>query len=527
MKALLLIVVINTQPRRPGATLSLEERTHRQGSCSVTLVQHQSRAPCLPGVSFGCFGREQRFWVRQCRGLFHCNGMSTAVRCGYPAGAGFYNCSCRRSYLAESLAVDGESTALGLERSRLSDSGFLALRASLDGETARRRRNASVSAVHKTDNSGSISPRASSKAKNSNTSVLLGILSGSVPRRQAARQILGPARASTPSVRVLFVVGISQPSLRAIAEPDVLQVNISDGAAASSKGSFTVGGSGTVIIKQAEFLRHAVHQPERIIALGEDDTYIALPMLSAIAGKLASLSAPWHAGFYEWYNFVPHELRATGFGGPGRPTAARYYGTQLANCSAGPYDSERDSPKRCVGPLMFPKGPLHFFPRSVAKRIVRSAPFDASLARAHALKRVSYTPANDVLFGYLLAVLEPRLEYIWLGNMGWHDHRGGGAWRVPLDGRSLIAAHRLPFTCWREAEEVIQAVGHNRHEYTLSLPHSPLDHSTREEQFWVHPRTQTSRALVPPREEASAQLSYVAHCNESQLLGPYGIHRSS
>lgn len=109
MSALLLIVVINTQLRRPGATLLLEERTHRQGSCSVTLVQHHSRAPCLPGVSFGCFGREQRFWVRQCRGLFHCKGMSTAVRCGYPAGAGFYNCSCRRSYLAESLAVDGES----------------------------------------------------------------------------------------------------------------------------------------------------------------------------------------------------------------------------------------------------------------------------------------------------------------------------------------------------------------------------------------------------------------------------------
>ena len=82
--------------------------------CPVRLVEQTSRARCIPGITFGCHdGERQQFWTRNCRGIFRCqNGHE--VRCGYPAGAASYNCSCNSTNLVPAgyLVACNTSTAI-------------------------------------------------------------------------------------------------------------------------------------------------------------------------------------------------------------------------------------------------------------------------------------------------------------------------------------------------------------------------------------------------------------------------------
>ena len=78
----------------------------QHAACSVTVVQQDSTAKCVHGVSFGCVGDTGMMWVRGCRGTFRCNtrkyyaravDAAVSVECGFPAGEPAYNCSCKES----------------------------------------------------------------------------------------------------------------------------------------------------------------------------------------------------------------------------------------------------------------------------------------------------------------------------------------------------------------------------------------------------------------------------------------------
>ena len=68
------------------------------GACTVpSLVNQLSRARCIRNISFGCDAESGTLWAAGCRGVFRCNeGDTHKVRCGFPAGQPFYNCSCDR-----------------------------------------------------------------------------------------------------------------------------------------------------------------------------------------------------------------------------------------------------------------------------------------------------------------------------------------------------------------------------------------------------------------------------------------------
>lgn len=70
-----------------------------QAECSVKLLEQHSQARCLNGVSFGCRVAPDGLrvvWVRNCRGVFRCDGEMDDVPCGYPPGVSrSYVCECR------------------------------------------------------------------------------------------------------------------------------------------------------------------------------------------------------------------------------------------------------------------------------------------------------------------------------------------------------------------------------------------------------------------------------------------------
>ena len=88
------MLAIETLTLAQPSVLSWEERTHRSGNCSVTLVNQRSKAACVAGQSFGCDG-SGRVWATQCRGFFRCGGENDArFGCGFPAGQAYYTCEC-------------------------------------------------------------------------------------------------------------------------------------------------------------------------------------------------------------------------------------------------------------------------------------------------------------------------------------------------------------------------------------------------------------------------------------------------
>ena len=80
-----------------AAKQSWEDRTHRLGSCSVTLVKQHSNAACIAGKSFGCDSNGD-VWARGCRGHFRCGAQDEDARfaCGFPPGRPAYTCKCVR-----------------------------------------------------------------------------------------------------------------------------------------------------------------------------------------------------------------------------------------------------------------------------------------------------------------------------------------------------------------------------------------------------------------------------------------------
>jgi len=310
-------------------------------------------------------------------------------------------------------------------------------------------------------------------------SVLLGVLSGSQRRRWAAN-----------------LSGAGAVEVEYLTSP--LDV---EGERARDAGFLWMADGSPALRKQMAFLRRAWARQAAVVALAEDDAYVNVRLLAAAAMRLLRAFGPdaaWHAGSYEWYNYQPHLLRATGFGGADRPMAARYWGQTFANCSGAAFDARRDPARRCVGPLMFPKGPLHAASRGVLRWLHESG------ALASAERRLSIATAdgrravNDVEFGFELVQAtagRAPLHYVSLAPLGWIDKRGSGPWTAPLRSDRLLAAHRLPFACWAAAERAVRREAFAPEDYELTEPHSPIDTSTGEAQHWLHPPTATLRSL--------------------------------
>ena len=202
------------------------------------------------------------------------------------------------------------------------------------------------------------------------------------------------AAASVFPVRPIFVVGRKGGGVPPTPQPknDVLLVNVTDrvgGVQMSTRGT------AAALLKQAHFLRFAVQQPEEVIAIQDDDTFVNLPALHFLS---ASISAhlggrPFYSGVFEYYNWQPYLLRATGFGGGYMPNTARKAGRRLHNCSAEPYDPRGDEDlgehpyrARCVGIFQFGKGPLVMMSRKAVEVIVASPDLARDVARAETME---------------------------------------------------------------------------------------------------------------------------------------------
>jgi len=311
--------------------------------------------------------------------------------------------------------------------------------------------------------------------------VLLGVLSGSRERRRMGG--LG----STPGVRVVYVTNASD-----------------DGEArsrvATDRFLWAVDGL-PALRKQCAFLERAAEEDAPAVALAEDDAFVNVPMLAAVAARLLrafGADAAWHAGSYEWYNYQPNIFRATGFGGADRPSSARYWGQRFANCSGAAFDPVRDPERRCVGPLMFPKGPLHLMSRGAARRLHTSGALNGARRRAAATAAAGRRGPNDVEFGFELVEATGAglpLHYVSVAELGWIDRRGGGPWTAALRSDQLLAAHRLPFACWPEAERAVREEVFAEHHFELTAARSPIDTSTLEPQHWLHPPSATLRTI--------------------------------
>ena len=115
--------------------------------------------------------------------------------------------------------------------------------------------------------------------------LLLGILSGSAPRREMLRCSWMRVDALTRNgVRVLFIVGKANAEDR----PDVLPVDVVEGAFMRSKGDAAANktrtfdvkklirtGSVTTYWKLVEWLKYAATQPEPMVGRADDDVFIS------------------------------------------------------------------------------------------------------------------------------------------------------------------------------------------------------------------------------------------------------------
>ena len=351
-------------------------------------------------------------------------------------------------------------------------------------------------------------------------SVLLGILSGSAKRRSAVRCMLSRARFSDAAllstarpVRTLFVVGRHFTDPNATTEDDLLRVDVDDsGARAGIK--FGTLGSVIPLLKQAHFLLYAATQPEQVVAVAEDDCFISLPALHFFANALGCTLGPlWHAGSFEWYNWAPAMMKATGYGGAGRARFAGHQGKVFANCSIERFDLSHDSPKRCVGPLMFAKGALFMMTREVVRRVAALPQLSVDMARAEAVGNGTerlpgkWMIMQDVHLGFLLTMVD-SVEYVNFGQ-GFHDRRGG-AWWSDVPASALLAAHRLPYTCWGEAVGAAHEWQSERATVALS-PVGGIDRNGTLES--AHPATQLVRDA-----RLSADVPGTLHCNVSSDL---------
>jgi hypothetical protein len=149
--------------------------------------------------------------------------------------------------------------------------------------------------------------------------LLLGMLSGSLPRREMLRCSWMRVNAlARDGVRVLFIVGKENAENRS----DVLAVNVKEGAFMRSKNdkvnqtrSFDVKklirtGSVTTYWKLVEWLKYAATQPEPMVGRADDDVFISPRMLIAHTRLLLGhamrpgASGRVYAGVFEWYVYA-------------------------------------------------------------------------------------------------------------------------------------------------------------------------------------------------------------------------------
>ena len=392
-------------------------------TCEVSLVSQQSATLCVINSTFGCTTARKTLWVGGgCRGTFQCTvgQFDSILPCGGKGGSSQQQmeCSCRR-------IADGE-----------------ALQPSLQAPA---------------------------------TTVLLGILSGNGRRRAAQRCAFG--RTQWPSallkqslnpVRIVFVVGRGMPS--EAASNDVLFVPFLEGFGACSGGSRdssrdstrqrTCTGSITTYLKLAWFFRYAVRQPEPVVARADDDTFVSLPALHSAASALHRTLRLFYAGTFEWYNWHRKTFRRTGHGFG--QNMARNMGKLRANCSAtGNRGNVQEALHgKCIGPFAFAKGPLFLLSQDTARTIVESQRFASDVERATRLTEgpVWWTHKidDDVQMGLWMAELVPNLSYASFDVGSWQDRRGGSTYSA-LQGERLLSAHRLPWSCWRNATAAVRS----------------------------------------------------------------------
>ena len=144
--------------------------------------------------------------------------------------------------------------------------------------------------------------------------LLLGLLSGSAPRREVLRCTWMRVPIIRDNVRVLFIVG----KANAEKSSDVLAVDVVEGAFMRSKADEKRNTSRTFDVKKAvrtgsittywklvEWLKYAATQPEPMVGRADDDVFISPRMLVAHATLLLSHASPprsplVYAGVFEW-----------------------------------------------------------------------------------------------------------------------------------------------------------------------------------------------------------------------------------
>ena len=302
--------------------------------------------------------------------------------------------------------------------------------------------------------------------------VLLGVFSGSTARRAMVRCTWGAKlrERSGGAVRLRFVVGAAAGErLRELQEraPDELvtpvrerqMVNRTDHHRKKRRrGREVLHGTITKQLKMIHFLRWSVQQPQRIVALADDDVFISVGMLTATARLMVERmdvrgEDHLYAGRMEWYSWHERTLVSSGWSQhslsgalrqaqePWRncsPTGAGWSWTGWAMVEARASSAERASDRdTCIGPFAFAKGPLALLSAPAVEWLVARPEFgrDAKLSEAmsragwHAgvrehpqllLEQGSRSVLEDVQLGFWLAA-SSRLRVVQLPREMWAD----------------------------------------------------------------------------------------------------------
>ena len=304
-------------------------------------------------------------------------------------------------------------------------------------------------------------------------SVLLGVLSASLSRRQLLRRSYG-AQPQTAQLRLLFLVG--RPANKSeisgfgavpdIAAPDMLQLPVVEGMRTKRKravdGATTpMTGTVTSLLKLFHFLNFAAHQPERHIAKADDDTFVSIPALLAYT---AAMPTRYYAGVFEAASTIPTRANIVAWGiapGDGRARGVPYRQHNCTRDGSVPdvfgVAIEGDV---CIGPFWFAKGPLKMIDRNATRALLADTSFFADYAtiakvpERHA--KLSASASNhvseDIFMGYWASQI-PQLNIVPVAKPTGDQNVHMGPWRqmwdpkVPAFGGEVLALHKFPYGC--------------------------------------------------------------------------------
>ena len=314
-------------------------------------------------------------------------------------------------------------------------------------------------------------------------SVLLGVLSASLSRRQLLRRSYG-AQPQTAQLRLLFLVG--RPANKSeisgfgavpdIAAPDMLQLPVVEGMRTKRKravdGATTpMTGTVTSLLKLFHFLNFAAHQPERHIAKADDDTFVSIPALLAYT---AAMPTRYYAGVFEAASTIPTRANIVAWGiapGDGRARGVPYRQHNCTRDGSVPdvfgVAIEGDV---CIGPFWFAKGPLKMIDRNATRALLADTSFFADYAtiakvpERHA--KLSASASNhvseDIFMGYWASQI-PQLNIVPVAKPTGDQHVHIGPWRqmwdpkVPAFGGEVLALHKFPYGCHEAAASAVAA----------------------------------------------------------------------